>query len=394
MKSLKSFISIGIALFAGINGLMAQTPAELLTQIAGEVRAEHNLVGVSLAAILPDGMEVTGVAGLADESTGEPLTATGKMLAGSTGKVLFAAVALQLAVEGLLDLDAKVSFYLGDRSWYPRLPNGNDMTVRHLLNHTAGLAHHYLEDAFLTDYTARMKEDPAFLFDAEQSISYILDKPAPFAAGQGFQYSDTHFTLLGLIVEQITGQNYYNLIQDRLLSHYNLKGITPSNSMNIPGLVTGHWNPADNHFRLPVRSNRDAAGDLRYNPAMEWAGGGFAATPLALARLAKALYEDKVVPPAVYDQMMDTVDWVESPNLTLKYGLGVITRDIEEAGFSIGHSGFYPGYRTEMYYFPEKKVAFALMVNSDTEAPLIVLSARIAQDFIRKVTDHNVEKGM
>ena len=61
------------------------------------------------------------------------------MLAGSTGKTFFAAVAVQMIEAGQLDLKAPISKYLGSRPWFSRLPNARDITVRHLMTHTSGL---------------------------------------------------------------------------------------------------------------------------------------------------------------------------------------------------------------------------------------------------------------
>ena len=73
------------------------------------------------------------------------------LLAGSVGKTLAAAVALQLVQEGTLDLDAKVSTYLGHEPWYARLPNAADVTVRQLMTHTSGVVRYEFDERFLQD---------------------------------------------------------------------------------------------------------------------------------------------------------------------------------------------------------------------------------------------------
>ncbi|MEO5858164.1 MAG: serine hydrolase domain-containing protein, partial [Pyrinomonadaceae bacterium] len=102
-------------------------------------------------------------------------------------------------------------------------------------------------------------------------------------------------------------------------------------------------------------------GKFIINPQLEWTGGGWASTGEDLARWAKALYEGKAVDASMVALMVDGVPAKLGPNA--KYGLGAIIRPTA-AGLTYGHSGFFPGYLTEMMYFPDKKIAIAVQVNS------------------------------
>ena len=103
-------------------------------------------------------------------------------------------------------------------------------------------------------------------------------------------------------------------------------------------------------------------GKFIINPQFEWTGGGMATTSEDLARWAKFMYEGKAFDASLLPQMLDGVS---APMLgrETKYGLGVIIRPTR-AGISYGHSGFFPGYMTEMMYFPEHKIAVAVQVNT------------------------------
>jgi D-alanyl-D-alanine carboxypeptidase len=99
---------------------------------------------------------------------------------------------------------------------------------------------------------------------------------------------------------------------------------------------------------------------------MEWTGGGFASTAEDLAKWAKALYEGKVLKPEALAQMLNGV---ETPGgrgggSGSKYGLACQIRP-SEWGTSYGHGGWFPGYLSEMEYFPEKKIAIAVQFNTD-----------------------------
>jgi D-alanyl-D-alanine carboxypeptidase len=101
-------------------------------------------------------------------------------------------------------------------------------------------------------------------------------------------------------------------------------------------------------------------GRLRINPQFEWTGGGIASTTSDLARWAKLLYEGKAFDAALLPVMLEGVPAKLGPNT--RYGLGVILRDTR-SGPAYGHSGFFPGYATEMLYLPRHRIAAALQVN-------------------------------
>ena len=110
-----------------------------------------------------------------------------------------------------------------------------------------------------------------------------------------------------------------------------------------------------------------ADGKLVTNPQFEYAGGGLASTPEDLARWAKALYEGKAfTKPETLKAMLDGVD-ATSPRgggKGVKYGLGVQIRE-SDWGPSYGHGGWFPGYLTEVEYFPKHRVTIAVQFNTD-----------------------------
>ncbi len=327
-------------------------------RLQGIVDAFHSggrFPGVSAAVSMPDGTVFTFTAGEADTVRHVAMTAPARMLQGSVGKTYFAALAMQLMGDGALDLDAKVSTYLGHHPWYARIPNAAGITVKQLMTHTSGVMRYEFKETFTQDLTAH----PDKHWDPEDLISYVLDEEASFPAGEGWEYSDTNFILLGMILEEITGRPCYDLIQEKILEPLGLKNTVPSSSRVIPGLIQGYAGPANpfggtDEVLLPD-------GRFVINPQFEWAGGGFASTTEDLARWARALYTGRAFDPELLPLMLEGVPARLGPNT--RYGLGVILVDTP-AGPSQGHSGFFPGYLTEMAYFPDLDVAVALQVNT------------------------------
>ena len=311
--------------------------------------------GATLGVVLANG-EAFGLAvGVSDRETKKAMLPTDRMLAGSVGKTFAAATALQLIKEGRLRLDDKIEKYLGSEPWFGRLPNAKDITVRQLMNHTSGLVRYEFKEQFTKDLTA----NPEKSWKPAELVAYLLDEKPPFAAGESWDYSDTNYIVLGMIIEKVTGRKFYDEASRRLLRPLKLSNTIPQDGPKLKGVVQGYAGP-NNPF-----GGSDAMivnGKFVINPQFEWTGGGYASTAEDLARWAKMIYEGKAFSP---DLLPEVLEGVPAPMLgrETKYGLGVIIRKTT-LGTSYGHSGFFPGYMTDMMYFPEYKVAIAIQVNT------------------------------
>jgi D-alanyl-D-alanine carboxypeptidase len=322
-----------------------------------ELTRPVSVPGASLGVALSGGTVIGLASGVSDTLAALAMEPSDRMLQGSVGKTYVSAVALQLVGEGRLDLDAPVSRYLGHLSYYDRLPNAAGITVRNLMNHTSGIVRYEFNPRFMEDLTA----DPSRTFTVEERLSYLFDADPPFAPGEGWDYSDTNYILLGMIIEEIGGRPLYSQIQDRLLEPFGLDDTVPSDSRDVPGLVQGYAGP-DNPF-----GGFDAMmvdGRLAINPQFEWAGGGMASTAADLARWIREVHEGRVFGSALFGDFRDGIPAPLGPDG--HYGLGVIMMTLP-VGEAWGHSGFMPGYRTEAYYFPEYGFSLALQLN--TSAP-------------------------
>lgn len=322
------------------------------------VHAGGRFPGAVAGFALPDGSSFALAVGQSDTALDRPMHPDDRLLLGSVGKTYFAALALQLAAEGRLGLDDPIARFLGREPWFRRLPNARDVTVRMLMNHTSGLVRYELNPRFLQDLTA----NPGKVWTPEERLAYLFDAQAPFAAGQGWDYSDTNYIVLGMILERITGTPAYDEIRRRFLDPLGLRNTVPSDRSRINGLAQGYAGP-ENPF-----GGADAmlVGDsMVINPQFEWAGGGWAASAADLAGWSKAWYEGRAFDRGMLEQALQGV---AAPMLgpDTQYGLGVILRPTP-LGASYGHSGFMPGYLTEMRYWPQLGLAVTYQVN--TTAP-------------------------
>jgi D-alanyl-D-alanine carboxypeptidase len=227
------------------------------------------------------------------------------------------------------------------------------------MTHTSGIARYEMDPKF----TAQLRANPDKAWRPEEQIAFQLDAAPPFAAGQGWDYSDTNYIVLGMIVEEATGSRYYDEIRKRFLQPLELKHVVPSTSRRIPGLIPGYAGSRD---PLGLPDEMMVEGELVINPQFEWAGGGFATSALDLARWGRELYAGRALSAAARKMMLDAAVPARLGPET-KYGLGVIVRPAGPVGPTWGHSGFFPGYQTELLYVPDLGVSLAIQIN--TSAP-------------------------
>lgn len=334
---------------------LEKDPMDRLADMLEAHRIRYDLPGVNLGFVLPDGQEGAVAVGYSDLESEIPLAAIDRLLAGSIGKTYVSAVALQLAGEGKLDLDAKIIQYLGEEEWFQRLPNGPDITVRMLMNHTSGIQEH----VHLPTFGESVAKDKDRVWKPAEILEYILDSEPLFPPGEGWSYADTNYIVLGVILEKITGSTYYDELQRRVLTPLGLKDTVPSDNRAIPRLAPGYAK-RPSPFLNEGKTMRD--GKLVLNPQVEWTGGGLATTALDLARWARLVYRGEAFPEALMGQLLEGVPATTGEGD--RYGLGVQIWTGRH-GTCIGHGGWFPGYLSLMAYYPDHNLAVAVQMNTD-----------------------------
>jgi len=306
-----------------------------------KMRIEYGFPGATAAYVLGDGESGSVAVGFADVEKNRAMQPESRMLAASIGKTFVSATLLALAKEGRLDLDDPLSSYLGDRTWYSRLPNGDSITLRQLANHTSGLPDHVYQEGFERFFRPEGAEP-------EELIETILGKPPLFAPGEGWHYTDTGYLLLGLVIEDVTGESYYDEVDRRFIEPLGLTSTSPSNRRDLAGLAAGY---------AAGGKTVDDLGVMVWNPGLEWTGGGLVTTSADLARWAKLLYEGRAMEGDYLRELLTGVEMERG-----RFGLGVLITNESQ-----GHGGVIPGYTSSMRYYPKEEVAIAFQINSDFE---------------------------
>jgi len=309
--------------------------------------------GLSLSIVLPDGEAKTFTRGWADVERKIKMVPKTKMLGGSTGKVFYSVIAMQLIQEGKLKLDEPIFNTMSDYSWFSRIPNAKKLTVRNLMRHETGIPRYVFGSTFQVD----VLKDVNKVWKPEELLSYIFDANPQFGVGTNFAYSDTNYIILCMLIEKVTGNSLYEELQKRVLDKAGLKDVIPQTKRNYKNLAQG-YNAQEDPFFPGLQI--DNVGNSRYNLQFEWAGGGLVITTHDLAVLAKKIYEGKMFDPSLLNEYFNGRD---AERMRGTWGLGVHIRETPN-GKTYGHSGFMPGYVTSMTYFAKDKFSICYQLNT------------------------------
>ncbi|WP_245667886.1 serine hydrolase domain-containing protein [Actinomadura macra] len=261
----------------------------------------------------------------------------------SNTKTMMATLVLQLVAEGKLDLTDPVE------KWLPgKVPNGEAITLRMLLNHTSGLF----------DYTEDPVLRPSLLGRSQRrwtsaDLLAVGVKHDPlFAPGAKWSYSNTNYAAIGAVVEQVTGTSLDVVLRDRIARPLDLRHTYFATDSTWRGPHAHGYEPDAAHLPPGVPPEfRDIAGVHRHghvdvsdnDPGWGGAAGAVVSTTRDWSRFYTALMSGKLLPPAQLAQMRTTVPVDPHQPDGPGYGLGIQTGP-SACGTFWGHDGGMPGY--------------------------------------------------
>lgn len=275
-----------------------------------------------------------GATGVADVDTGRPMRAHLRHRVGSITKTFTSVAVLQQVAQGRVDLDAPVGRYLPDL-----LPGeqGEQVTVRMLLNHTSGIPDFILPafPGLLEDPGKALDENRFRHIDDEELVRLGLSAP-PVAERGTFSYSNTNYILAGLLLERVTGQDAETYITRHVIRKAGLRHTYFPKSPYIRG---PHAKMYESWLGL-IDPPRDYS---VYD--MSWAGtaGALVSTMDDLNQFYRQLLSGRLLGAAELREMKTTVPALEpdepGQEVTWRYGLGLYTLKMPDGNWYWGHDG-------------------------------------------------------
>ena len=276
-----------------------------------------------------------GVANLASSTAAAPGM---RYALGSISKQFTAAAILLLQERGKLRVDDAVGKYV------PGLTRGREVTIRQLLSHTSGYQdfwpQDYLMEPMLKSITPRGIADR------------WARQPLDFEPGTRWQYSNTNYTLAGMVIEKASGMPFWRFVQTQLLTPLNLGTARDFDAGSRAADATGYI--------------RYALGPLHPAPdagtGWMWAAGELSMTASDLARWDSTMIARGLLRPASWREMQRQV--LLKNGAGTNYGLGVDVL-MSNGHFLVEHGGEVSGFTAENMVFPEDSVAIVVLTNQD-----------------------------
>jgi len=301
---------------------------------------------VGHVAYVDDGRRVAvAVAGLADRATGRALRPDDQFEIGSNTKTFVSVLALQLVARGQLKLTDSVEKVLPGV-----VPGGDRVTVKMLLQHTSGLFNYTADEPFFQSVLA----DPKRVWTPAELVAVAVRHRPDFAPGTSWNYSNTNYVLVGMIVEKVAGHPVADLIEHRIarplgLTHTYLATTTATNTGR--GYAHGYVGS--------FTGARPAYTDVSGWALGGWAGtaGAVISTPAELARFFSAVLAGRLLPPAQLAAMQQTVPLPKDfGGVVGGYGLGLM-RIETPCGTVWGHGGDTLGHHSTAVTTPDGRGA-------------------------------------
>ncbi len=344
---------------------VAEVRDALGTEIDDAVEAAMDVSAVPGAVVLvrtPEG-EYAQAYGTRVAGEDDPVTVDDHFRIGSNTKTMVGTVVLQLVDDGELALDDPVSDYRDD------VPDGAHITIEQLLDMSSGLFN-YSE---LASFNKTLDDDPDKAWDPEELVALGLAEDPYFAPGDGFHYSNTNTVLLGLIVEQVTGEPLADVLAEKIYEPLGLDetSFPATDDASIPepfahGYLFGTNASTVDDAALPDDERRAALdGELlpndvtTLNPSWGWAAGAAISTAADLADYVEALVGGGLLGDDLQADRLASVTSTD-PGAPDAAGYGWA---LASFGPYVGHDGSLPGYQSFMGHDPDTDTTLIVLTN-------------------------------
>jgi D-alanyl-D-alanine carboxypeptidase len=325
-----------IAIFAITTGHADEVDRYVQSRLKGD-----KVPGASVAVLRNGKIIKARGYGLADVELNVPATENTVYQWASVTKQFTAAAIVLLAEEGKVRFDDTMSRY------YTNAPAAwSNVTVRQLLTHTSGIKSY----TSLPGFFRTVRKDYA----PEELLDLVRGEPLDFAPGEKWNYNNTGYFLLGLIIENASGKTYGDFLAERIFRPLGMDTARVNDQFEIvPNRATGY----------NVRSNKVFRSEF-VSPSQPYAAGALIGTVLDLAKWDAALYTDKLFSAAVRERIWTPVKL--NNGKTAPYGFGWSVGELRGHPF-VAHGGGIHGFSTYIARFVEDTLTVIVLMNGGAD---------------------------
>jgi D-alanyl-D-alanine carboxypeptidase len=338
--------------------LAAQAPSD--REFARQAEALLNAAvpdadGPGMAVLVARGDEVLfrGARGMASIELGVPLSPDHVFRIGSVTKQFAAAGLLKLVDDGKVALADPLSKFL------PDYPGGEAITIAQLLNHTSGIQSY-------TNLPGYMDQEIRKDLDTSALVAVFKDKPVEFAPGEGWNYNNSGYVLVGAVIEKASGMPWQRWLEQ---VQFRPAGLEHTRSGATRGVIPGHASG----YSAGADGSISVAAPL--SMTQPHAAGALVSTVDDLLRWNRALHGGQLISPASYQRMISPEGKAgEAPN---NYGFGIQADSIRGRD-ALQHGGGINGFLSMLIYLPDSEVTVVTLRNADGAGPTRSLPRQLA----------------
>ncbi len=319
----------------------SEAVSERVDGVVKQAMAKYHIPGLSIAVVRDGKIAMTKGYGLANLESMRRASPESIYQLASVSKQFTATAVMKLVESGKINLDEPISAYLKDtpETW-------SKVTARHLLTHTSGIKSYTETAGFFANGNQRKD------YTKKELIDLVRNLPLDFEPGTQWHYDNTGYYLLGMLIEQVSGQPYDQFLAQSIfkplgMAHTRLN----SRADVIPERVIGYsWRGND-------------WGNAEFvSPTQPFAAGALVSNVLDMAKWDAALYTETVLKKESLQQMWTRV--VLKSGEKADYGFGWSVGEVNKRR-DIQHGGGIDGFSTQISRFVDDKLTVIVLTNSD-----------------------------
>jgi D-alanyl-D-alanine carboxypeptidase len=287
--------------------------------------------GSAVSARITIGDETWAAAGgLVDVEGDESATPDSRFRLASMSKTFVAVTVMMLVEEGELSLDDYLSDWV-DEAMLDELANAGEVTIYQLLTMTAGIPEYFNDEFF-----EAIDDDPTHEWSPGEVLDFARFEDAYFEPGEGFEYVNTNYILLQLVIEEATGMDLHEVVREYILDPLELEDTYSQIHETLPDEFV--------HGYEDIEGDSELEDVTVFNDGAGLGDGALISTTADLTAFYQALFiEGELLEDDSVEEMIDAADD------DTEYGIGLEVFD-SDYGRIIGHTGAVYGFTGAVYY--------------------------------------------
>ncbi len=352
-----SLASIGQAQEAG-------SDAEGVSAFVQGMMAKRHIPGVSIAVVKDGKVLLAKGYGQANVELDSPATADTVYQLASVTKTFTATAIMMLARDGKLAIEDKITERL------PDLPEAwKEVTVRHLLSHTSGIKSY----TSVKDFHKWLRKD----FTPREIIDLVAKDPLEFKPGEKWNYSNTGYFLLGMLIEKVSGKPYGAFMAEHIFKPL---GMTHTRANDLRAIVP-------NRAQGYEWDGKELKNGEYTSPSQPFAAGMLLSSVNDLVKWDAALANHTLLDEPTLERMWQPTPLTKGGEAA--YGFGWSTSKVNGHP-QVSHGGGIPGFSTELARFPADKLTVIVLTNAEG-GHAGAIARKVAGHFVPELTDKAAE---